>query len=103
MAIAYWTVAGITFSIILSAFLRDRAARKASLKAWAFIAVATLLWPVTLPFIISSKLRNAQARRSPSNDCQSQDCQSEDCQSQARKKDTSLMTMLQTAPAAGDS
>lgn len=63
MAIAYWTVAGITFSIILSAFLRDHATPKVSLKAWAFIGTATLLWPVTLPFIISSKLRAASARQ----------------------------------------
>ena len=63
MAIAYWTVAGITFSIILSAFLRDHATPKISLKAWAFIATATLLWPVTLPFIISSKLRAANAQQ----------------------------------------
>lgn len=87
MAIAYWTVAGITFSIILSAFLRDKATRKVSLKAWIFIAVATLLWPVTLPFIISSKLRAAQARR---------------IAVQEAKKDNSLLTKLQTAPA-GDS
>ena len=30
-------------------------------KAWAFIAIATLLWPITLPFIISSKIRTARA------------------------------------------
>ena len=62
MAIAYWTVAGITFSLIISAFLRDHATPKISIKAWAFMGTATLLWPVTLPFIISSKLRAAEAR-----------------------------------------
>ena len=63
MAIAYWTVAGITFSIILSAFSRDRATQKFSAKAWVFIGTATLIWPVTLPFIIASKLRAAKAQR----------------------------------------
>ena len=86
MAIAYWTVAGITFSIILGAFLRDKATRKVSLKAWVFIAIATLLWPVTLPFIISSKLRAAQAKRAATQEAQN----------------GTLLTTLQTAPA-GDS
>ncbi len=63
MATAYWTVATITFAVILSAFLRDQATRKISGKAWAFIAIATLLWPITLPFIISSKIRTTKARQ----------------------------------------
>ena len=92
MAIAYWTIAGITFSIILSAFLRDRTARKVSLKAWTFIAIATLLWPITLPFIISSKLRAAQAKRKAD---------------QAAKKNADPqkehLTKLKTAPATVDS
>lgn len=87
MAIAYWTVAGITFSIILSAFLRDQATRKMSLKAWTFIAVATLLWPVTLPFIVSSKLRVAKAKRLSKHKAQKED---------------KLLTKLQTAPVVGE-
>lgn len=63
MAIAYWTVAGITFSIILRAFLRDRDTRKVSVRAWVFIGTATLLWPITLPFIINSKRRAAKFRQ----------------------------------------
>lgn len=85
MAIAYWTIAGLTFSIILSAFLKDKATRKVSLKAWAFISIATLIWPVTLPFIISSKLRVAKAEK------------------EAAQKDAKLLTKLQTAPATADS
>jgi len=87
MAIAYWTVAGLTFSVILSAFLKDQATRKISLRAWSFIAIATLIWPVTLPFIISSKLRAAQAKQAAK---------------QAAQKDANMLTQLQTAPA-GDS
>ncbi len=60
MAISYWIIAGVTFSIILNAFLRDEATQKMSLTAWIFIMTATVLWPVTLPFIISSKLRITQ-------------------------------------------
>ncbi|MEL6603114.1 MAG: hypothetical protein AAFP20_07795 [Cyanobacteria bacterium J06614_10] len=63
MAIAYWTIAGATFVTIMSAFLKDQQAAKLNPKAWVFIAVATLLWPITLPFILSSKLRTAQARK----------------------------------------
>jgi hypothetical protein len=62
MAIAYWTVAGITFSIILSAFLKDGTSHKMSPQALVFMGAATLLWPITLPFIVSSKLRAAKAR-----------------------------------------
>ena len=99
MVTAYWTVAGITFLIILSAFLRDRATRKVSLKAWAFIAIATLLWPVTLPFIISSKLRADQAKQTVGKD---QTNQAKDQVSQVKEQQTSLLTTLQAAPA-GDS
>lgn len=77
MAIAYWTVAGITFSIILSAFLRDDSTRKISAKAWVFITTATVLWPVTLPFIISSKLRVANTRRQAMASIQSLETQSD--------------------------
>jgi hypothetical protein len=62
MAIAYWTVAGITFSIILRAFLKDGTPNKINLQALVFIGTATVLWPMTLPFIVSSKLRAAKAR-----------------------------------------
>ncbi|MFK8185135.1 MAG: hypothetical protein AB8B99_17320 [Phormidesmis sp.] len=60
-----------------------------SLKAWTFIAVATLLWPITLPFIVSSKLRAAQAKRI--------------AKKQKAQKDANLLTKLQTAPITGDS
>ncbi len=60
MAIAYWTGTGITFCLILSAFLKDGASRKVNTKAFIFIGTATLLWPVTLPFILRSKWRKAK-------------------------------------------
>lgn len=59
MAIGYWTFAGVTFSLLLKAFLKDTKADKLDSKAWLFILVATLLWPITLPFIIRSKLKSA--------------------------------------------
>ena len=61
MIFIYWTAASITASLILQAFLKDSTASKVSIEAWTFIVVATVLWPVTLPFIISSKLRATAA------------------------------------------
>ena len=58
MAIGYWIFAGITFTIVLQAFLKDFQASKRDAKAWLFILIAALLWPITLPFIIRRKLRN---------------------------------------------
>ena len=63
MVITYWTVASVTFAMILQAFFADRQVSKLNLQAWIFIATATLLWPITLPFIISSKLRAASLRK----------------------------------------
>jgi sulfite exporter TauE/SafE len=62
MVIAYWTIAGITLSLILSAFIKDRAAQKVSLQAWLFIVTATLLWPITLPFILKAKINALSAK-----------------------------------------
>ncbi|MEL6815344.1 MAG: hypothetical protein AAFP03_11090 [Cyanobacteria bacterium J06598_3] len=62
MAIAYWTVAGVTFAIVVFAFLSDFEANKRDLKSFAFIAAATLLWPITLPFILRQKYLTAKAR-----------------------------------------
>ncbi len=63
MATAYWTVAAVTFSIVLVSFLQDRKASKTSADAWIFIAIATLLWPITLPSILNSKLHTAKTRQ----------------------------------------
>lgn len=52
----YWLPATVTFLIALSAFFRDKAASKTSVLNWAFVIVAGLLWPVTLPFIVWKKL-----------------------------------------------
>lgn len=62
MATAYWTVAAVTFSIVLASFLQDRKASKTSADAWIFIAIATLLWPITLPSILNSKLRSTKSQ-----------------------------------------
>lgn len=61
MAIAYCTISSFTFLIIISAFLKDKDA-EGSIEAWIFISLATLLWPITLPFILSSKLRAHQEK-----------------------------------------
>lgn len=66
MAIAYCTVFSLTFSVVLNAFLKDQSSRGDS-KAWIFMLVAALLWPITLPFIVSSKLRAYEKKTSP--DC----------------------------------
>ncbi len=65
MAIAYWTVAAITCSIVLTSFIKDANTPKFSADAWLFIAIATLLWPVTLPSILNSKLRSRQRPKAP--------------------------------------
>ena len=62
MVITYWTAASITAILLASALLKDDAASKVSFQAWIFIAIAALIWPVTLPFIVSSKLRAAKSR-----------------------------------------
>ena len=53
------------FCYVLLACFRDHTATKRNLKAWLFIAVASLIWPVTLPFIISSKLRAKKTQAQP--------------------------------------
>ena len=58
MAIGYWIFAGVTLTIVLQAFLKDSQASKRDAKAWLFVLIASLLWPITLPFIIRRKLRN---------------------------------------------
>lgn len=64
MAIAYWAFAGITFAFVLQAFLNDFVANKLDTEAWLFISVASLLWPITLPFVIRSKFKStAKSRR----------------------------------------
>ena len=58
MAIGYWIFAGVTFAIVLQAFLSDLKANKLDIRAWVFILVASLIWPITLPCIIRTKLKN---------------------------------------------
>ena len=56
MVIAYCIFAGITFTIVIRAFLKDRDAQ-ADATALIFIAAATILWPITLPFILRKKFQ----------------------------------------------
>ena len=62
MVTAYCIAATLTATLITQAFFKDKAAAKNNPSAWFFIAITTLLCPITLPFIISSKLRAAKAR-----------------------------------------
>ena len=68
MVIGYCIFAGITFAIVLQAFLSDFKANKFDTKAWIFILVASLLWPITLPFIIRSKLKNTAQSHTSNQD-----------------------------------
>ena len=64
MSYLYYVLpAVITFLIALYAFFKDAAAVKTSVLNWTFVIVTGLLWPITLPFIISSKLRAASLRK----------------------------------------
>jgi hypothetical protein len=65
MAIAYWTLASLTLTLTLSAFLKDSDAPKNSATHWLFIAVVTLLWPVTLPTILGRKVGRLSQRSQP--------------------------------------
>lgn len=62
MLIAYLTFSGLTLATVLKAFLKDRHAPKTEATAWIFIFVTAAIWPITLPFIISSKVRAANMR-----------------------------------------
>jgi len=66
MAIAYCTIFSITLSVVLSALFKDHSADKRSLSTWLFVGITALIWPITLPFIISSKLRAYKSRAKPS-------------------------------------
>ena len=61
MVTAYCIIFVITLSIVLNAFIKDTDA-DGNIEAWLFILLTALLWPITLPFIISSKLRAYQKR-----------------------------------------
>jgi len=63
MVTAYWSVFSATLAIVISAFLKDRNVSKFSLNDWAFILIAALLWPITLPFIFSSKVKSVTSAR----------------------------------------
>ncbi len=62
MVFAYCTIFIITFLIVSSALLKDDSADKRSAFIWLFVLVTALIWPITLPFIISSKLRTYKER-----------------------------------------
>jgi hypothetical protein len=56
----YFTGALVVSSIILNAFLKDDSTPKTHISSWIVIALATLAWPVVLPFIIRKKLRREE-------------------------------------------
>ncbi|MEL6778995.1 MAG: hypothetical protein AAFO06_17230 [Cyanobacteria bacterium J06597_16] len=73
MVTAYWIAASITLGIVVSAFLKDKKASRTDPKSFLFIALAALLWPITLPFILRRKLQRAQAKRQAKACSQSQE------------------------------
>jgi hypothetical protein len=56
MLFYYALPAGVVFLIVLSAFLVDQTTPKTNVRAWLFVVIATLIWPVTLPFIVWKKV-----------------------------------------------
>ncbi len=61
MVIAYCVLATATFILVMSAFLKDTSVSNTDPMAWIFILTATLLSPMTLPFILRAKLQARQA------------------------------------------
>ena len=56
MLLYYSIPAGLVLIITLSAYWRDQTIPKTRPFDWFFIAVTTLLWPLTAPFIVWKKL-----------------------------------------------
>ena len=53
----YFTGATLVFGLLLNAFLKDDTTAKTHLASWAVLAIATVFWPLTLPFMIRKKLQ----------------------------------------------
>lgn len=53
----YFTGATLVFGLLLNAFLKDDTTPKTHIASWAVLAIATVLWPLTLPFIIRKRLQ----------------------------------------------
>jgi len=68
MLIAYSAMFSLTLAVVLNAFLKDQTTPKSDLNIWIFVLVTALIWPVTLPFIIRSKLRTKKPRASKQAD-----------------------------------
>jgi Na+/proline symporter len=65
----YFSGAALLFSIYMTAFLRDKATSKGDIASWIVIAIATLLWPITLPISLKEltpkAIRAIQPARRP--------------------------------------
>jgi hypothetical protein len=47
----------LTAGILLNTFLKDKTTSKTEIASWVTLAIATILWPVTLPTVIRKKLQ----------------------------------------------
>jgi hypothetical protein len=53
----YFTGATLVFGLLLNAFLKDDTTPKTHIASWVVLAIATVFWPLTLPFMIRKRLQ----------------------------------------------
>ncbi len=59
--VTYLAGVGFTVAILLNAFLKDASTPKTDILSWLLIVVSSLLWFVSLPFILRKKWLAKQA------------------------------------------
>ncbi|PSB30679.1 hypothetical protein C7B82_08385 [Stenomitos frigidus ULC18] len=59
----YLIPAALVFSTALQAFLEDESTPKTHFDSWIMLIMASLLWPITLPSIMSGLRSSAAAER----------------------------------------
>ena len=57
----YFTGAALVFGLLLNAFLKDDTTPKTHAASWIVLAIATVFWPVTLPFMVRKKLQKEES------------------------------------------
>lgn len=63
----YLIPAAFVFAIAVSAFFQDDEVLKSDLGHWAFILLASLLWPLTLPSILIKQYQKLTTSLRPAN------------------------------------
>lgn len=51
----------LTFTFLLTAFLKDTSTSKTDRLSWMVLLIATLLWPIVVPSILRKKLRRSRS------------------------------------------